>query len=198
MADLNDLENDLSSMESQMSELNKRFPSIIGVESVKIIQQNFDKQGYDSGQGVTKWQKRSPATDKAYDYNRTKKYRTPKLKKKSTHKNPYKGSVYSSKNPILVQTGNLKDAESYRVSGNQIEIGVFPRVRSVGGKSINAVNYAKIHNEGGKIKAWGKKKVRMPKRQFQPKPGEAANPKIRKAILDKWQFEEEKIMSKWK
>lgn len=197
MSDLNTLMNDLSGMERDMKALTERFPSIVGQESVRIIKENFAKQGYDSGNSYQVWKKRSPATNTAYDYNRNASYRTPKLGKRSRYKNPYKGTVVNSKNPILLQTGNLRDSITYRNSGNQIEIGVFPKFISINGKVRNAVDYARIHNEGGQGR-WGKHSTKVPKRQFQPRPGEPANPKIQKSVKEKWEFEEQKVMSKWK
>jgi len=197
MPDLNDLENDLNTMQSAMSNLATRFPSIIGKESVSILRENFTKQGYDSGSGFKRWKNRSKSTNIAYDYNRTSSYRTPKLGKKSKYKNLYKGSVVQSSNPVLLQTGNLRDSISYKANGNIVEIGVFPKTITIGGKTHNAVNYAEIHNEGKTFKAWGKHSKRMPKRQFMPTPQEAINPKIITKAKEKWDYEEQKIMSKF-
>ena len=99
----------------------------------------------------------------------------------------------SFKNPILRQTGNLMDSISYRTNGNVIEIGVFPKIK----RGANATDYAKIHNEGGTFKMFGKHTKQMPVRQFMPRPGDAANPKIIKAVTEKYEHEETKIMQKW-
>jgi phage gpG-like protein len=196
MPDLDQLESDLNSMQSALENLESRFPSIVGVETVNILRQNFQLQGYDSGSAISKWNKRSPNTNKAYDYNRTASYRTPKLGKVSIYKNPYKGSVVQSKNPLLLQTGNLRDSISYRVSGRIVEVGVFPRQISINGVVHDAVAYAQIHNEGGST-MWGKHSVKIPRRQFMPRPNDNPNPKIIKAVKAKWDFEEQKIMSKF-
>lgn len=172
---------------------------IIGREAVAWIEENFDKQGYDG----SPWQKRSPATNKAYD----KRYGV-------------KGSVFSSENPILKQTGNLKDSIRYKVNGVMVFVGF----------NTDRVPYGRVHNEGGNIykqkrtvilyfgrgkqkgkfaaKQKGKTRIkkkatipfhaiRMPKRQFMPKPGEPENPKIVQRAVKLLIFERDKILRKF-
>ena len=184
MKSLIDLLNDINMKRNALKKLNEDAPRLIGTECVKIIKQNFNLQGYDSGNGVAKWQKRSKATDTAYEYNRTASYKTPVLGKKSKYKNPYKGSVVHASRPILFQTGNLRDSIRYEVSGKVVTIGVFPKVFNINGKTRDAIAYAKINNEGGSSK-WGRKghehDTHIPKRQFMPKENEPPNLKMLKA-----------------
>jgi phage gpG-like protein len=197
MRTLLDLISDIRKKHAALKQLEKDLPRIIGVESVRILKENFKKQGYDSGNGFTAWPKRKDITNTAYEYNRTASYRTPKLGKKSKYKNPYKGSVVNSTRPILTQTGNLRDALSYQINGKTVFIGVYPRVSMVGGKTRDALAYAKIHNEGGSSK-WGHASTKIPRRQFMPRPGDPPNPKILKAVEKKYRTELHKFMEDWK
>jgi phage gpG-like protein len=145
MKSISDLCRDFDKAKRNLQTLNNDVPRIIGVIAVKTTRDNFNKQGFDSGFGVSQWQKRSPNTDKSYSQGRKKK-----------GKSRYKGSVFSASNPILVQTGNLKNGVTYKVSGKTVYVGV----------NLKLVPYAKIHNEGGMIKAFGKFMVKMPRRKF--------------------------------
>lgn len=197
MKTLEQLIHDIRMKSAAMKKLTEDMPRIVGVEAVRILKENFKKGGYDDGKGYKKWNKRSPATNTAYEYNRQASYRTPKLHKKSRYKNPYKGSVVNSKRPVLVQTGNLRDSLSFKVTGKTVSIGVYPRIVNIGGKTHDAIAYAQIHNEGGTSK-WGKHSVRVPKRQFMPRPGEGPNIKILNAVKRKYDTELDSFMKEWK
>ena len=134
MKSLTDLQNDWKQASNTYRQLDKDTPRIIGEIGVEEANMNFRNQSYN---GVP-WKERSQVTNKIYDERGSKK-----------------GSVYSSSNPILVQTGNLKDSIRYIASANRVNIGV----------NLNQTPYAKINNEGGS-KLFGKKWVRIPKRQF--------------------------------
>jgi len=58
--------------------------------------------------------------------------------------------------------------------------------------------YAKIHNEGGSFKAFGKYSKKMPKRQYMPRPNDPPNAKILNAASKKYFFELDKFMRDWK
>lgn len=160
MKSLANLFTDMSNARKAMQQVVDSAPRIIGVEAVKSIKQNFSLQGYDSGISFTKWPKRKPQTDAAYDRGRTVSPRTGKLSKYRKGKNgTYKGSVYSSSKPILDQTGDLKNSVHYLASKRRVFVGV----------NLALIPYAKAHNEGLNHE---------PKRQYMPLPGEKANPKI--------------------
>lgn len=167
--------------------LKASMPRMIGVEAVKVVKMNFRLQGYDDGNGVTPWKERAAVTNFAYDYNRTKSFRTA-TGRKSSAKNPYKGSVVSSKNPILEQTRNLYNALDYFVSGRNVTIGV----------DLQIVPYAQKMNEGGPGKWGGKANTNTPARPFMPKPNEPPNPKILSAVEKKLKFEQDKVMREFK
>lgn len=201
MESLEKLLRDFKSSKEQMDALMQKVPRIIGVESVRIVRENFILQGYDSGAGVKKWDKRKPATNKEYDTNRGK-----------GGTSNFKGSVYSSSKPILDQSGNLKNSIRYVASAGMVFVGV----------NMDIVPYAKIHNEGGSISMpertainhFGENKkfstvskasyasknkvaahtITMPKRQYMPLPGQQGNPKIIRVVGKKIEFEIKKAM----
>jgi len=171
MPTLKDLEDDLSDMEKEMANLVGRFNTIIGQQAVSILKVNFDLQGYDDGKSFTAWPERSEATNRRYDsgYGATKGGRL---------------YIYSSANPILVQSKNLRNAISYRAHKTDVDVGVYDSV--IG--THNAVDYGKENNEGTD---------QVPQRKFMPTPTEGENAKIRDNILGRWKHEEQKIMRKF-
>ena len=191
MKDISQLAGDLSKREAAIKKLNIAILPASGIICVKEIKNNFTKM-----QGL--WKPRSKTTNDLYDYNRTNAYRTPKLHKVSKHKNPYKGSVVRSTNPILLQTRNLRDSVTYKVIGNDVAIGVFHRSYTIGGETHDVLSYARLHNEGGSFKMFGKHTAQMPKRKFMPKPSEGPTATMRLAIRKKYTMELDKIMGSWR
>lgn len=199
MKTLDNLLADFRRAREQMDRLDAKLPNIIGVEALKVIDKNFASESYDTGFGKTKWAPRSPATNKSYD-----------------KRSGVAGSVFNSSNKLLEQTGNLHDGIKKKVLGRTVWIGV----------NLTKVPYAKIHNEGGRIRIgitrrvlyfkkgggfakkgehdYKKKKavaahsITMPQRQYMPKPGEKSNPAIMKASYRKLQFERDRIMRPFK
>jgi hypothetical protein len=201
MQSLDALIRDFQKSRAAMDALMKKTPDIIGVESVKIVKQNFLLSGYDSGNGVTPWPKRKNATNKAYTANRGK-----------GGNSNYKGSVYSASKPLLRQSLALFNSIKFIVSSGYVFIGV----------DLGIVPYAQVHNEGGTIhqkertavlhfdknkKFSTAKKANyaqkntiaehswsMPKRQYLPTKSQGANPKMINAIKRKLDFETKKAM----
>lgn len=198
MKSLADALSDFRQAREKMQRLEDQTPNIIGVEALKVIDQNFENESYDSGTGKTRWEARASSTNKGYD-----------------SRSGVQGSVFSSSNPILQQTGNLRDSIKKKVQGRTVFIGV----------NLDKVPYAKIHNEGGQItiaartqaiyfkagrfskrmKGTRKRRVHMPghsitmpKRQYMPMPNERPNVKILKAAHKKLIFERDKIMKAFK
>lgn len=196
MASLKQLLRDLANVNKGLKDLEEKAPRIAGVEAVKWIHKNFEQQAYKG----KKWKPRSPKTNKSYD-----------------KRSGVKGSVFNSANPILRQTGNLFDSIRYRVVNRFTFVGF----------NTNRIPYGEIHNEGGRImigqksrklyfykgrfaaKQKGKRRtsktvnvkqteIRMPKRQFMPKPNEPADPDLLKAVGDKIDFERNKVFNIFK
>lgn len=122
MKSLSQLLKDWRESQLKMNKLVEDIPRIIGVESVKIVKDNFKLQGYDTGIGVSKWKERKPATNKAY----------------SNRKGTYKGTVYNANAKILMQQMNLFNSVDKKVMNKSVTIGC----------DRTLVPYAQRHNEG--------------------------------------------------
>ena len=155
MKSLGQLLYDFRAAKEEFTRLNYDIPKIIGTESVKVIKEGFKLQGWDPGTGLQGWEPRSEKTNAAYDRYRGK-----------GGKSKFKGSVYRSGNPLLLQTRNLYNSVKYGYAGNTVTIGV----------DACLIPYAKEMNEGGRG---------IPARKYMPKPGEAPTSKILKAIEKK-------------
>lgn len=150
--------------------LTRDLPRIIGTEAVKAVKSNFQKQGYDSGNGITPWAARKPATNKAYDRGRVDS----RGRQRNTGRNAtYRGSTYSSSNPLLVQTRALRDSIKYQAIGKTVYIGT----------SLTLIPYAKAMNKT---------------RKFMPADGEGPNVLMLARIKRKVEFERGKIMREFR
>lgn len=170
MKNLTDLLNDMQNARKALEKFQTQAPRMIGVEAVKVVKQNFEKQGYDSGNGFIRWSPRSPATNKSYDRGKTSKSRY-RVGKNAT----YKGSVFSSQKPLLEQTMNLYNSIDYKARQRSVFVG----------SNTTIIPYAKIHNEGGRG---------IPQRQYQPLPNQPANKKMRDIIGKKIKMEQDRAM----
>lgn len=126
MKDLKQLVKDFSAARKAYHDLSAQAPRIVKDIAIKETQRNFHMQGFVGGGSYQMWKDRKPSTNKAYD----RRGKT------------YKGSVYSSKNPLLRQTGNMYNAignDSF-ISGKLVNIGV----------NLNQFpgNYPKVLQEG--------------------------------------------------
>lgn len=213
---MKDLLRDFRSAKDSMAQLQGKMTRIIGEEAVKVVKQNFDLQGYDTGQGIHAWPKRHDVTNQAYDHSRennatrihvsnlikkgtTVGKRSRVIRGKSYMSTPtgrisratnktYKGSTYHGSNPLLLQTRTLYRSITYFPHGKGVTIGVDPGL----------VIYAQKMNEGGAGK-WGKvAKTNTPARQYMPRPGQPPNPKILRAITSKVKYEQDKAMAAFK
>jgi hypothetical protein len=132
MKSIRQLQTDFNNAANAYKKLDAQLPRIIGIEAVKVIRLNIsDVHGYDSGNGVEKWQDRSPVTNMIYD-----------------KRQGVKGSTYNSGNPLLFQTHKLFNSIKSLISGKVVEIGV----------NLNSVPYALALNEGNPAQHLPKRK----------------------------------------
>jgi hypothetical protein len=183
MADLNDLENDLSKMESEMKRFVAGFKKTIGHLAIANISSSFVMGAYNSGNSSTPWAERSENTNYAYDYHQGRKVNT-------SLGNSKKG-FYSSTNPLLLQSHNLIDSIGFRVFKNYIEVGIYPHIVIINGEPHDSEVYGKQNNEGNT-------QTNLPQRQFMPKPDEGPNMAMVNSIEGAWKSGESKIMSKFR
>lgn len=182
---LSQLVKDFRAAKEKMDRIPLDLPRIIGKEAENIVKDNFRLQGYDSGNGLKRWKPREKKTNRGYD-----------------RRHGVKGTTINSANPILKQTGNLRNAIKNFVSGLTVQVGV----------DLDLIPYGQIHNEGGTIQkkerqhilhfkgnrfakaadaerskdvTIGAHEIKMPQRQFMPLPSEPANPKIMNAVKKK-------------
>lgn len=141
-------------------------PIIIGTEAVKHFQQSFYDEGFTDG-NLIKWKpsKRKDSTSQWYGFlyrattplpSNHPRRKGSKKKYKPRKTNPITNfSRAATKWKTLTgYTGDLKDSIKFKkVSYNTVII-------------YSDLPYAKVHNEGGYINVFGKKRVRLPKRQF--------------------------------
>lgn len=180
MKSLSDLMRDMANARKNMEKFADALPRVIGVESVRIVKANFSIQAYDSGNGITKWPARKASTNAQYDRGKTVNSKTGKLSKYRSGKNSvYKGSVYSSANPLLLQTHNLFNSIHYVASKKRVFVGI----------NLSLVPQGKAINEG---------LAHQPQRQFLPKPSDGANPKIINAVGKRIKYETDKAMRAFK
>lgn len=154
--------------------IDRDLPRIIGIESVKIVKENFINESYNDGVSVTKWPPRKESTNASYDRGKNGgKYRSGK-------NSTFKGSVYSGSKPLLRQTLALFNSIKYSVSGGYVFIGT----------NLDVVPYAAAHNQG---------LGHEPRRQYMPTPNDRnANPKIMSAVYRKAKYELENRMKKFR
>lgn len=158
---------DWRASKQRMDLIIKKLPRMVGHEAVAVVKENFLLQGYDDGRSFKMWPSREPSTNKRYD----KRYGV-------------KGSVFSSSNPVLHQTGDLENSLDYKVVNEKT---VFI------GSNLAVIPYAKIHNEGGRGTAYGHPFV-MKQRKYMPLPGDPPNQKILRAIQEKLKYETAQAM----
>ena len=176
MADLNDLENDLDKMESEMKHFALNFPKTMGKLAVGNIRSSFAMSAYNSGGSSKPWQERSERTNYGYDAHL---YGGTKLK---TNK---QGGNYSSANPLLVQSKNLINSVDYKAGSDSIDVGVYSHIVMINGVPHDSEVYGQENNEGGK---------NLPQRQFMPKPDEGPNEAMVDSFIGAWKDGERRIM----
>ena len=159
MSGLKDLEIALKKAESFIK---NELPEIIGIEAINEFQENFSKESFD-GKPWKNVKRRNPSSSwYGFEYgSKTKKPNNHPSRKGA--KKPYKPrknspitnySANATKRKVLKgSSGDLQRSINYSITTNKVVVS-------------SDKPYAKIHNEGGKIKVFGKKSVNMPKRKF--------------------------------
>ena len=135
---------------------------VIGTEAVKHFQKNFEKQSFDDKPWEDVKRRDSFSTWYGFQYGA-------KQKKPANHpsrrnaKRPYKprksnpitnfAKVATKTDILSSQRSELENSIGYKIQGKSIVI-------------FSDKPYAKIHNEGGKVKVFGKSTAMIQKRQF--------------------------------
>lgn len=151
MSDFKQLMAKLDKLEQYFS---KTLPTIIGVEGLNHFKDSFVKQGF-TDETFEKWKdvKRRDASSSWHGFQYGSNANRPgrKRRKQSSQTNY---SPAATERPILSgQTQNLFGSLKWRSEGKSI---IFTA----------GTPYAKIHNEGGKMRVFGKASATMPQRKF--------------------------------
>lgn len=140
-------------------------PIIMGTEAVKHFQQSFYDEGFTDGH-LVKWKpsKRKQSNSQWYGFlygartplpNSHPRRKDAKRKYKARKSNPITNySPAATKWKTLTgNTGDLKESIKFKKNFHGVTV-------------YSELPYAKVHNEGGYVKVFGKKRIRLPKRQF--------------------------------
>ena len=185
---LNEIEKDIKRF------LNKDLPRIAGKMAVDEFRENFHRQGFRNN-GITRWAeiKRRDPQSAWYGFQYKGERRTSlRLKKdrktgrlvKSDKQKKLNFSNAATTRGILIGPGsNLMN--SIRISEASVK-------RVVIGTDLP---YAQVHNEGGMIKIFGKKQVKLPKRQFIGESRELME-ELQKVLMDRVDQITDKVTNK--
>lgn len=145
--------------------IKKNAPRVAGIEAVNHFKQSFQNEGFTDSH-LEKWKqpKRTVTNSPWYGFRygaRTKlpsnhpRRRKAKGKYKARKANPITNysPAATRKKTLSGATGDLKDSISYTVQPGRVIV-------------ESDQPYARVHNEGGTIKVFGRKTVKVPKRQF--------------------------------
>ncbi len=163
MADFTDIIlNDLIKLENIIPEIATAF----GIEAVNHFTESFDNQGFDGDSGKESWPevKRRDPSSSWYGFKYGSKQKKPsnhpsRKGAKGKYKSRKKGAITNfAKNatvsPILSsQKSELENSVRHQVLGNTVRV-------------YSDKKYAAVQNEGGSIKVFGKKTVKLKARKF--------------------------------
>lgn len=144
-------------------------PTIMGVEAVNHFKESFTKQGF-TDKGLDKWaevERREEGVWKGFQYGSTVPRPGKKQRKKGAITNY---SPAASKRQILTgQTMELQESIKWKPNGRGVTV-------------FSDVPYAKIQNEGGAMRIFGKASGEIPKREFMGR-SEVLRNKIKAIIM---------------
>jgi len=161
--------------------LEKDAPVIMGTEAVKHFQQSFYDEGFTDSY-LNKWKpsKRKDSSSQWYGFlyrattplpNNHPRRKGSKKKYKPRKSNPITNFSRAATNrkTLTGYTGDLKDSIKFKKTIHGVVV-------------YSDLPYAKMHNEGGYVNVFDKKRIRLPKRQFIGKSAKLEN-KLRYMIM---------------
>lgn len=139
---------------------NNALPRQVGTIAVNHFKDNFRKQGFQNG-GIKPWKdvKRRDPNSRWYGFqykgeNRKKvPYNLTKQGKKSKQQRKLNFSLAATRWPILHNSGDLRDSLRYIPQPGCVTI-------------TSDLPYAQVQNDGGQIRVFGKRSVKLPARPF--------------------------------
>ncbi|ANQ49604.1 hypothetical protein MY04_4787 [Flammeovirga sp. MY04] len=145
--------------------LNRDAPRIMGIEAKKHYKKSFQDSGFTDSY-LQKWKpaKRTNPKSVWYGFDYRAKSTPP-----DNHPKRWKSKkAYEARKPNAITNFSPAATRRKTLVGNTSALMNSIRYRSGEGfvKIYTNIPYAKVHNEGGKIKVFGKASVNLPKRQF--------------------------------
>lgn len=162
MSDFNKIFKKIKAIEAY---LNKSVPSIIGVEAVNHFKKSFDDQGF-TDKSLVKWEdvqrRSSQSTWYGFSYGSTSPVPDNHPKRKGAKKawKQKKSGASTHFSPTATQTKILHSQQ------NSLKESIKWKPIKGGALVTASGAYAKLLNEGGEMKVFGRSGHNMPKRQF--------------------------------
>lgn len=168
--DFGDLEQKLKRVERYLT---KDVYRIIGVEAVKWFKQSFVNEGF-TDKSLKKWKdvKRRDSKSGWYGFKYGATAKRPGQQKRSKDSMTNFSKAATKRKVLSGETKELKNSIQYKVNAGSRKVIVF-----------SDKVYAEIHNDGGKVKVFGKATAKMPQRQFMGK-SEMLREKLEKIIQE--------------
>lgn len=140
-------------------------PRLIGTEGVNHFKKSFEDGGFTDDK-LSKWKpaKRTDSSSEWYGFhykarsvppNSHPKRRGAAIPYRARKRNPITNysPAATTRRTMIGDASDLIESIEYEVKGNKVRI-------------FSDKPYARVHNEGGKIRVFGKRTVKLPKRQF--------------------------------
>ncbi len=143
----------------------KDAPRVAGIEAVNHFKQSFQNEGFIDSY-LEKWKKSQRTNPDSKWYGFLAGAKTPKPNNHPSRngtKKPYKArkeSPVTNYSPAATKRKTLIGASGDL--SNSIEYRIAPRKAFI----FSNLPYARVHNEGGTVRVFGRKTVKLPKRQF--------------------------------
>lgn len=171
-----DLQRGIKSLER---ELNRDMMTVIGKRAVDQFQESFSLGGFIDG-GLKKWKevkRRDPASkwfgfeykgERRTSYKLTRDRKTGKTRKSAVQKALNFSTNATTRKILTSRRMELRNSLRYHAGAGKVNI-------------VSDKKYARVQNEGGVIKVFGKHPVKLPARQFMG-PSKELNDKVQKEI----------------
>lgn len=158
MADFNDILTKIKGIENVLDDAKR----IIGIEAVNYFTESFDKQSFNG----KKWKdvKRRDSSSVWYGFEYGAK--TPPPSSHPKRKNAKGKYIPRKTNPTTNYSPNATKKKILSSKKSELENSIQYKITGNIVKVFSDKKYAKVHNEGKTISVFGKKTVKLPKRQF--------------------------------
>lgn len=150
---MSEFQNAINKISKAIDYLENKAPTIMGVEAVNHFKDSFANQGF-TDRNLVKWEevvRRKEGRWKGFQYGST--VPRPEQKRRKDGSQTNYSPAAESREILTGQTLELMNGIDWEKTADGIRV-------------YASAAYAKIHNEGGPMKIFGKTSGTMPKRQF--------------------------------